>query len=125
MLKDVRMMTRAYLGPVQDIGGCMESSLLKAAVQQSVNEDEGRSVEKPEEKSDAKHPDEHVLRLLRVVQVAEHQLDLDAHGEVGDNQDDKSREEENMEEELLGVFSFRWKGCENLKIGSDQLPFSG
>ena len=76
----------AYLGPVKDIGCCVEAGLLKAAIQQGVHQDEGQHKKEPEYKSDAEHSDECVLRLLCVVQVAEHHLDLDAHGGVGDYQ---------------------------------------
>ena len=87
-------MRPAYLGPVKDIGCCVETRLLEAAVQQGVDQDEGQEEKEPEDEGDAEHSDERVLRLLRVVQVAEHHLDLDAHGGVGHNQDGEGKEEE-------------------------------
>ena len=107
------MMRTAYLGPVKDIGGCVEAGLLVAAVQQGVDQDEGQDEKKPEDKSDAEHSDERILRLLRVVQVTEHHLDLDAHGGIGDDQDGEGKEEEDKVEWLLGVFSFDRVVCAN------------
>ena len=106
-------MRTAYLGPVKDIGRCVKAGLLEAAVQQGIDQDEGQDEKKPEDKSDTEHSDERILRLLRVVQVAEHHLDLDAHGGIGDDQDGEGKEEEDKVEGLLWVFSFNRVGCAN------------
>ena len=106
-------MRKAYLGPVKDIGSCVEAGLLVAAVQQGVDQDEGQDEEEPEDKSDAEHSDERILCLLRVVQVAKHHLDLNAHGGVGDYQDGKGKEEEDKVEGLLGIVSFDRVVCAN------------
>ena len=63
------MMRTAYLGPVKDIGGCVEAGLLEAAVQQGVDQYEGQYKKEPEDKSDAEHSNESVLCLLRVIQA--------------------------------------------------------
>ena len=84
----------------------MEGRFLEAAVDHGVHHQEGEDEEEPEDKSDAEHQDEHVLGLPRIVQAAEHHLHLDAHGGVGDDQEDGGRKEEDKVEELLGVISF-------------------
>ena len=113
-------MTSMYLGPVEDVSCCVEARLLKAAVQHGVDQDEWQDKKEPEDKSDAQHPNKCVLLPLRVVQVAEHHLDPDAHGGVGDDQDGEWKEEEDKVEGLLGVFSFcrvvRANNCAGLRV---------
>ena len=84
----------------------MEARFLEAAVDHGVHHQEGEDEEEPEDKRDAEHQDEHVLGLPRIVQAAEHHLHLDAHGGVGDDQEDGGGKEEDKVEELLGVISF-------------------
>ena len=95
-----------HLCPVEYVSGRVESGLLEATVQDGVDEEEGQDEEQPEAEDHRQHQDEHVLRLVCVVQVAQRFLDLDAHGDVGEDQDDEGREEEDKVEQLLRVFAF-------------------
>ena len=95
-----------HLCPVEYIRGRVEPGLLEATVQDGVDEEEGQDEEQPEAEDHRQHQDEHVLRLVCVVQVAQRLLDLDAHGDVGEDQDDEGREEEDKVEQLLRVFAF-------------------
>ena len=95
-----------HLCPVEYISCRVEPGLLEATVQDSVDEEEGQDEEQPEAEDHHQHQDEHVLRLVGVVQVAQRLLDLDAHGDVGEDQDDEGGEEEDKVEQLLRVFAF-------------------
>ena len=95
-----------HLCPVEYVSGRVESGLLEATIQNSVDEEEGQDKEQPEAEDHRQHQDEHVLRLVGVVQVAQGLLDLDAHGDVGEDQDDEGGEEEDKVEQLLRVFAF-------------------
>ena len=95
-----------HLCPVEYVSGRVEPGLLEATVQDGVDEEEGQDEEQPEAEDHHQHQDEHVLRLVGVVQVAQRLLDLDAHGDVGEDQDDEGGEEEDKVEQLLRVLAF-------------------
>ena len=95
-----------HLCPVEYVSGRVEPGLLEATIEDGVDEEEGQDEEQPEAEDHRQHQDEHVLRLVGVVQVAQRLLDLDAHGDVGEDQDDEGGEEEDKVEQLLRVFAF-------------------
>ena len=103
---DIVFLVIIHLCPVEYVSRRVESGLLEATVQDGVDEEEGQDEEQPEAEDHRQHQDEHVLRLVCVVQVAQRPLDLDAHGDVGEDQDDEGGEEEDKVEQLLRVFAF-------------------